>query len=126
MDTVFQFLVVLTTPSLRSSSIKRESCRMESNTRSGVAVKQPTTFNERIEVCGQFCQKLKPAIPVVVDEIRDTVGNAYSGMPARMYVIDGHGKVAFKSGRGPYGFRVGEMEQALIMALLESEKGKKP
>ena len=94
---------------------------MESNTRSGVAVKQPTTFNERVEACGQFCQKLKPTIPVVVDAIQDTVGNAYSGMPARLYVIDRAGKVAYKGGRGPFGFKVGEMEQALVMALLEQQ-----
>ncbi len=95
--------------------------KMESNMRSGVAVKQPTTFNERIDVCGQFCQKLKPAIPVVVDELQDPVGNAYSGMPARLYVIDRAGKVAYKGGRGPFGFKVGEMEQALEMALLEQQ-----
>jgi WD40 repeat protein len=40
---------------------------------------------------------------------------------ADMYVIDTQGKVAYKSGRGPFGFRVGEMEQALAMALLETE-----
>ncbi len=99
--------------------------KMDSNAKAGIAVKQPTSYADRVKVCDQFCGKLKPSMPVVVDAIDDTVGNAYSGMPARMYVIDGQGKVAFKSGRGPYGFRVGEMEQALIMALMESEKGKK-
>ena len=96
--------------------------KMEQNERLGVAVKQPTTLGERVKVAGQFCTKLKPAMPVVVDEIDDRVGNAYSGMPARLYVIDKHGKVAYKSGRGPFGFKVGEMEQALVMALLEGEK----
>jgi Iodothyronine deiodinase/EF hand len=93
---------------------------MSSNARVGVAVKQPTTLGEREQVAGQFCQRLKPAIPVVVDEINDPVGHAYSGMPARLYVVDTRGKVAYKSGRGPFGFRVGEMEQALIMTLLDA------
>ncbi|MFO0929583.1 MAG: deiodinase family protein [Gemmataceae bacterium] len=93
--------------------------KMESNARVGVAVKQPTTLAERCEAAGRFCQKLKPSLPVVVDTLTDPVGNAYSGMPARLYVIDGQGKVAYKSGRGPFGFKVGEMEQALHMALLE-------
>jgi hypothetical protein len=93
--------------------------KMESNEKVGVSTKQPTSYPERVKVCEQFCGKLKPSLPVVVDEIDDGAGNAYSAMPARMYVIDGHGKVAFKSGRGPYGFRVSEMEQALVMALLE-------
>jgi hypothetical protein len=47
------------------------------------------------------------------------VGNAYSGMPARLYVIDTDGKIAYKGGRGPFGLKVGEMEQALVMTLLD-------
>jgi thiol-disulfide isomerase/thioredoxin len=96
--------------------------KMESNARARVAVKQPTTRQERAAVCEQFRERLKPTIPVVVDEVPDVVGHLYSGMPARMYVIDTQGKVAYKSGRGPFGFRVGEMEQALAMALLETER----
>jgi hypothetical protein len=41
-------------------------------------------------------------------------------MPARLYVIDRAGKVAYKSGRGPFGFRPDEMEQALVMTLLDA------
>lgn len=98
--------------------------KMSSNQKVGVEVKQPTNLDERCAVANQFCQRLKPAIPVVVDEISDPVGHAYSGMPARLYVIDTQGKVAYKSGRGPFGFRVGEMEQALCMALLEQQLAK--
>jgi alkylhydroperoxidase family enzyme len=96
--------------------------KMASNTRAGVALKQPTTLTQRRAAAGQFCHRLKPSMPVVVDGINDPVGNAYSGMPARLYVIDSRGKVAYKSGRGPFGFRAGEMEQALHMALLEQAK----
>jgi hypothetical protein len=99
---------------------------MASNAKVGVSVKQPTSYGERVQVCDQFRQRLEPTMPVVVDEINDPVGNAYSGMPARMYVIDAQGKVAYKSGRGPFGFRVGEMEQALLMALLERGRDETP
>ena len=94
---------------------------MESNTRTGVSVFQPKTFAERTAVATQCQRLLKPPMPLLVDEINDPVGNAYSGMPARLYVIDRHGKVAYKSGRGPFGFKSGEMEQALVMALLEQQ-----
>jgi thiol-disulfide isomerase/thioredoxin len=97
---------------------------MESNTKAGVSVKQPTTYDERVKTCGLFNEKLKPSFPVLVDGIDDQVGHGYSGMPGRLYVIDQAGKVAYKSGRGPFGFKSGEMEQALVMALLE-EKLKK-
>jgi hypothetical protein len=92
--------------------------KMESNARFGVSVKQPITYDERVGVCEQFRKMVKPGMTVVVDDIKDPTGSAYSGMPARLYVIDRQGKVAYKSGRGPFGFKPGEMEQALIMNLL--------
>ncbi len=96
--------------------------KMDSNGKMGVAVKQPTTYPERVEVCELFRKKLAPGMVVAVDDITDPAGTAYSGMPARLYVIDTKGKVAYKSGRGPFGFKPGEMEQALVMSLLENEK----
>ncbi|HEY4260289.1 MAG TPA: deiodinase family protein [Schlesneria sp.] len=95
--------------------------KMESNTRLGVAVAQPTSTNERRAVAQQCCQLLQPSFPWLVDEIDDPVGNAYSGMPARLYVIDSAGHVAYQGGRGPFGFSVGEMEQALVMTLLDEQ-----
>ena len=56
---------------------------------------------------------------MLVDTIDDTAGNRYSGMPGRLYVIDREGKVAFKSGRGPYLFKPAELEQSLVLLLQE-------
>ncbi|MEI8384217.1 MAG: deiodinase family protein [Planctomycetota bacterium] len=95
--------------------------KMESNTKVGVAVTQPKTYAERIAVAEQCHQLLKPTIPLLVDDIEDSTGNAYSGMPARLYVIDTKGNVAYKGGRGPFGFKAGEMEQALIMTLMQAK-----
>ncbi len=92
---------------------------MESNDRVGVAVAQPKSMFQRTEVAGRCHDLLEMNMPVLVDEIDDRVGRLYSGMPDRLYVIDREGKVAFKSGRGPFRFSPGEMEQALILLLLE-------
>jgi thiol-disulfide isomerase/thioredoxin len=100
--------------------------KMVQNSRMGVAAKQPTTYAERVGVCEQFRKMVNPGVTVAVDEIDDPVGTAYSGMPARLYVLDPAGKVVYKSGRGPFGFKPGEMEQALVMSLLESEPAAKP
>jgi alkyl hydroperoxide reductase subunit AhpC len=94
--------------------------KMEQNTRMGVSAKQPTTYDERVQVCEQFRKLIQPGVTTVVDDITDPAGTAYSGMPARLYVIDPKGKVAFKSGRGPFGFKPGEMEQALTLCLVEA------
>lgn len=61
------------------------------------------------------------AIPLVVDGIDDRVGIEYSGFPDRLYVIDRQGKVAYKAGRGPFGFLPREMEQSLVMLLLDEK-----
>ena len=46
------------------------------------------------------------------------------GAPIRYVTYDTAGKVAFKSGRGPFGFKTGEMEQALMMTLVDAEPQK--
>ena len=98
--------------------------KMESNAKVGVSIAQPKTFAERTDVAQQCHRLLKPSIPLLVDEIDDSTGNAYSGMPARLYVIDTAGQVVFKSGRGPFGFKTGELEQALVMTLLSQSQAK--
>lgn len=95
--------------------------RMSSNDAAGISIKQPRFLNERESVAKTCCSTLKVSMPLVVDEMDDRVGNAYSGMPDRLYLIDGKGRIAYKSGRGPFGFRPGELEQALILLLLDQE-----
>ena len=92
---------------------------MESNDRAGVALAQPRDQSERIAAAQQCSAHLEMNMPVLVDELDDRVGNAYSGMPDRLYLIDTDGRVAFKSGRGPFGFKPGELEQALLLMLLD-------
>jgi alkylhydroperoxidase family enzyme len=43
-------------------------------------------------------------------------------MPSRLYLIDRAGKVAYKSGRGPFGFKPAELEQSLILLLAQEAK----
>jgi alkylhydroperoxidase family enzyme len=95
--------------------------RMESNDRVGVSPEQPKTYEERVEVartCGKY---LNLGFPMLVDTIDDRVGAEYSGMPGRFYLIDHEGKVAFKNGRGPFGFKPAELEQSLILLLQQEE-----
>ena len=95
--------------------------RMPSNDRVGVTFVQPKNVLERVEVAEKCCQSLAMSMPLLVDDVNDRVGHAYSGMPDRLYVIDRAGRVAYKGGRGPFGFKPGEMEQSLVMTLLDQE-----
>jgi hypothetical protein len=96
--------------------------RMTSNEKAGINIRQPRERAERIAVADRCSSALEITMPLLVDEQDDRVGHAYSGMPDRFYVIDRKGRVAYKSGRGPFGFLPGEMEQALVMLLLDEEK----
>jgi len=89
------------------------------NENAGIIIKQPRSLPERTEVARTCTAALEITMPLVVDTIDDRVGHAYSGMPDRLYVIDSDGKVAYQGGRGPFGFKPGELEQALIGVLLE-------
>ena len=98
--------------------------RMPSNDRAGVAFAQPKTFEERLEVAGRCCVALKMTIPLVVDDIDDRVGHTYSGLPDRLYLIDRSGRIAYKGGRGPFGFNTAELAQTLALLLLEEALAK--
>jgi hypothetical protein len=96
------------------------------NENAGIVVLQPRSLEERSKVATQCHAKLDVTIPLLVDTIDDRVGHAYSSMPDRLYLIDPEGKVAYQSGRGPFGFKPGELEQSLIGLLLERERPSKP
>lgn len=98
--------------------------RMPANDKAGVIVAQPKTAEERTKVAQACCATLKMTMPLLVDRLDDLVGNAYSGMPDRLYVIDRDGRVAYQGGRGPFGFNPAEMEQSLLLSLLQQSMQK--
>jgi thiol-disulfide isomerase/thioredoxin len=102
-----------------------EGWQLESNKRLGVALPQPRTYDERVKVAQMCSSRLGLEMPMLVDTIGDTVGARYSGMPSRLYLIDQHGRVAFKNGRGPFGFKPAELEHALILLLRDEFSGSK-
>jgi hypothetical protein len=99
--------------------------RMVSNDKAGVALAQPRDQTERADAAEQCCTALDLSFPLLLDDMNDRVGHAYSGMPDRLYLIDREGRVVYKSGRGPFGFKPGELEQSLIMLLLDQEQAPK-
>ena len=90
---------------------------MESNNRLGIEIAQPQTADERSAVARRCVSHLQLSFPVLVDGLDDRVGAQYSGMPSRLYVIDREGRIAYKSGRGPFGFKPAECEQSLVFLL---------
>ena len=91
--------------------------RMEGNDRVGVAIPQPRTDEERTSVARTCSRTLGLGFPMLVDSIDDAVNDRYSGIPSRLYLIDRRGEIAYKGGRGPFGFKPAELEQSLILLL---------
>ncbi|MCK5645574.1 MAG: hypothetical protein KAH97_02280 [Anaerolineales bacterium] len=77
----------------------------------------PKTMDERRDVASQCVTALEYEIPTLVDDIEDSVNQAYAGLPTRLYLVDLDGVVAYAGGLGPYGFKPGELKAAMELLL---------
>jgi hypothetical protein len=92
---------------------------MESNARAGIKVLQPKTTVERTRVAGLCASALEMTMPLLVDSIENEAGEAYAAFPDRLYLVGRDGRVAYKGGRGPFGYHPRELEQAMVLLLAE-------
>ncbi len=88
------------------------------NRREEIALADPTSLEERATAAEACVTRLRTQIPVLLDDVDDTVALAYGGWPDRLYLIGRDGRVAFQGGRGPEGFKPEELARAI-----ESELG---
>jgi hypothetical protein len=95
---------------------------MSFNDQFQIAETQPTSDEARDAVASKCCIALQMAFPMLVDGIDDKVGNDYAAFPDRLYLIDSAGRVAYKGGRGPFGYDPLELEQALLLLLLDEQR----
>jgi hypothetical protein len=78
-----------------------------------VVFASPKSFDERSQM-GQMCVvKLGIKFPAIVDTFDNATERDYTGWPDRLYVIDQEGRVRYKSGPGPFGFRPQGVEETL-------------
>lgn len=94
--------------------------QVESNLNESILFIQPTTYDERVEVAQACTLGLDIKIPTLIDDMDDRVNAAYAALPDRLYLIDSDGRVAFKSGPGPAGFKPDEFEEAIKLRLTRS------
>ncbi len=85
----------------------------KSNQQEGILFQQPKTFSARTDVALQMCVMLQISLPCLLDGLDNKVGNAYSGLPDRLYVVGIDGRIVYKGDRGPRGFKPDEMDRAL-------------
>ena len=97
----------------------REAHPLGSSRPSPLQIEQPKTFERRQEVAITCSVDLKLTIPMLVDDIGDTVSRAFDAMPDRMYII---GKDGATSGRPDRGLEIGALAPK-VSAEFMTQKG---
>ena len=82
-------------------------------------IAQPRTAEARKKIAAGCAKELKLEIPVLVDDMQDSVAKAYAAWPDRLYILSADGKLTYGSAQGPWGFKVDEMVSALEKTLAE-------
>ncbi len=83
------------------------------NRRSGLAVPDPKTDEERLTVASSCALNLHMRMPIVIDRVDNAVASVYGGWPDRLYLVRQDGRIAFQGGEGPFGFKPEEVERAI-------------
>lgn len=83
----------------------------------GSKVNDPESAEERRMVARACEEELGLGIPFAVDDMADGAATAWAAWPDRLFIVGADGKVAYRGGPGPQGFRVDEMT-ARLEALL--------
>ena len=77
-------------------------------------VEDPVTMVERHKVAASCTDFMELEMEVIVDTLDDKVNLEYGGWPTRLYLVGKDGKIAYAGGRGPFGFKPDELEDAII------------
>jgi type I thyroxine 5'-deiodinase len=78
-----------------------------------VVLASPGSLGERRRVAQTCVRELGLEFPALVDRFDNSTEVAYTGWPDRIYVIDRDGRVAYKSGPGPFGFAPADAAEVL-------------
>jgi hypothetical protein len=79
----------------------------------GVELAQARTLEDREGAAAACATGLNLDIPILIDAMDDAAERAFNAWPERLYVLDRAGKVAYKGGKGPYGFDPDDLNRFL-------------
>jgi iodothyronine deiodinase-like protein len=99
--------------------------QMQSNIKDHVILRSPRDAAERSEVAGTCVRKLGIKFPALVDGFDNAAERAYTGWPDRLYLIDGQGRIVYKSLPGPFGFHPDKLQSQLERLLGPAAPGQR-
>ena len=79
-----------------------------------VDVARHKTLEDREKAATTCVAALELKVPVLLDDMKDSVATAFSGHPDRLFILSPDGTIAYRGEKGPRGFDVGEMKSALV------------
>jgi type I thyroxine 5'-deiodinase len=74
---------------------------------------QPRSPDERAQVAEACVLHLNFEMPMLLDDMKNAVDQAYCALPERLYVLDRAGRIAWRCGMGPFGFDPDGWENAI-------------
>lgn len=79
-----------------------------SKSKAATDIYDPRTIEERRSVAHQCEVSLRYGVHTYVDDMDDAVNKAYAAWPTRLYLIGPDGRVVYRGGPGPFGFKPAE------------------
>jgi hypothetical protein len=80
------------------------------------------TIEDREKAATTCVAALDLKIPVLLDDMKDSVATAFHGHPDRLFILSPDGTIAYRGEKGPRGFNVTEMKTALVKILKGGEE----
>ena len=78
--------------------------KVDSNLKDNVIYNTPTSIEERADLAQTCVLRLNMEMPMLLDDMSDTVDGLYNGLPERLYVLDADHDVFWKTVAGSPGF----------------------
>ncbi len=78
-----------------------------------VCYAQPKTLEQRLVIANDFTKRFKFPLPFGIDDMSNAANDAYAAWPARLYVIDASGHIAYRGGMGPFNYNPAEVREWL-------------
>ena len=87
--------------------------QVDSNIQNRILYRQHQSFDEREEAAQSCTIGMHLSIPILVEEMDNSIDEAYSAAPERLYLIGKDGKVVYRGGAGPHFLDLDELDEAI-------------
>ncbi len=78
-----------------------------------MVIDDPKSYAERVELAAKSAERLRLSMPVLVDDLDDTVEQLYAAWPDRIFVVDSDRRVLYAGEHGPWGFKPEQAAQVM-------------